>query len=107
LQQQYAAQRNREQSDFELTVYSPTITDRANMRSPPGEVQPNFMHFTKSVDDLPDKQGRESEANYRKYECARLETLLFIIVFDSFAFLDELVAMFVVLLIVEPAWLAC
>ncbi len=82
------------------------MVDRANMWSPPEEVQPNVMYFTKSDNDLRSQQRRESKANYKKYECARLWTLLFIMVLDSFAFLDVLVAMFVVVLILEPFLLA-
>jgi hypothetical protein len=77
------------------------------MWSPPGGVQTNDMYFTKSENDRRGDQRRESKSNYKKYECARLATLLFIIKVDSFAFVDVLVAMFVVvLLIVELAWLA-
>ncbi len=108
MQQQYIAQRNREQSGFDWNVHSPTIPDRANMWSPSEEVQLNVMYFTKSDDDLRNKQRRESKNNYKRYECARLGTLLFIIVLDSFAFSDVLVAIFVVVvLVVEPSWLAC
>jgi hypothetical protein len=106
LQQQYAAQRNWKQSNFDWNAKCPTMVDRANMWSPPEEVQPNVMYFTKSDNDLRSQQRRESKANYKKYECARLWTLLFIMVLDSFAFLDVLVAMFVVVLILEPFLLA-
>ncbi len=108
MQQQYIAQRNREQLGFDWNVHSPTIPDRANMWLPSEEVQSNLMYFTKSDDDLRDKQRRESKTKYKRYECARFETLLFIIVLDSCAFSDVLVAIFVVVvLVVEPSWLAC